>query len=294
MHDRARWPETRIRRSVDTKLPFAFDLPLFAYGWNAFISRYGVSRDPTKTDVRHHFVCRGRLAALCIALLIFTAQGQTVTVEHKPPDADQLAVTVGQGSDTRVAGLFSLSTHGRQTFSLQLATGDHYRLRAVAYASGSKFPLVSAFGSIPDFSVSDNGSELTLSLAPPQVHVSAQNLVGNGPGALVEITCTIEMFSDFWSANRVFFLWLSDKPLQADTAARHIITTGHSADDGSVSAKFFVPVSLTSGKTYYQCGYPLTEFSPAFATPTLIWPTVRHKAERYQQWGFNDSSDLDR
>lgn len=280
-------PETPVHRSTgkNGRPRFAFDIQLFARWRHFLVSKYSVNGNDRKLNSTYYIVCRGILATLFVMLLTLAANGQTVRVENVPPGANQIAVTVDQGPSTWVAGVFSLPTSGAQEFSLQLAKGDNYRLRAVAYTSGSKFPLVSAIGRIPSFSVSDNDSELTLSLSPPDIHITKLNLTGNGPRALVEITCTVEMFSDFWSANHVFWLWLSDKPFRADGAARHIIATGGTADDGSVSAKFVVPDSLTSGKNHYQCGYPLTQFGPAFATPALIWPTVRHKADRYQLQG---------
>ncbi len=288
------WPETRIHRSVarDTRRCVTCDLPFLARCRRSSISQYvqyGVYVDGWKSESIHRIASRAGLAALFIVSLIVTAKGQTVKIEGLPPDANQVAITVNQGLNSSVAGLFSLPASAPRTFSLHLARGDHYRLRAVAYASGPKFPIISAFGRILDFSVSDNDTELTLSLSPPRVHMDTQNLNGND-GALIEVTCKIEMFSDFWSSNQMFFLWLSDKPLQADAAARHVISTGRAADDGSVSAQFFVVGSLAGGKDYYQCGYPLSEFSPEFATPSLIWPTVRKRANPYRQQEFNGSA----
>src|ERR1035437_3061870 len=182
--------------------------------------------------------------------LMASAQQLNLSVGNIPPAATRLVAVVDGGSISgTLRGSQDISAGiGSSTFSMGVPSGGPYRIRVIAFTSGSTFPAVLRSGKTTGVSVSTSGStSASVTLGDVTGAVDPSTPTSASAGAQVTIKINITDPGDFLAGVSSGRLWSSTSPLTQNTTGAQ--TSGTLSSLGNGVYQFAGAVNLpTSGE----------------------------------------------
>src|ERR1039457_660729 len=216
--------------------------------------------------------------------LMASAQQLNLSVGNIPPAATRLvAVVDGVSISGTLRGSQDISAGiGSSTFSMGVPSGGPYRIRVIAFTSGSTFPAVLRSGKTTGVSVSTSGStSASVTLGDVTGAVDPSTPTSASAGAQVTIKINITDPGDFLAGVSSGRLWSSTSPLTQNTTGAQTSGTLSSLGNGLYQFAGTVNLPTSGGTLYYQFG----EAAPAFDNPNgteapfLDWPNLQTGAQ---------------
>ena len=213
--------------------------------------------------------------------------GINLSVGNIPPAATRLVAVVDGGSISgTLRGSQDVSAGiGSSTFSMGVPSGGPYRIRVIAFTSGSTFPAVLRSGKTTGVSVSTSGStSASVTLGDVTGAVDPSTPTSASAGAQVTIKINITDPGDFLAGVSSGRLWSSTSPLTQNTTGAQTSGTLSSLGNGVYQFAGAVNLPTSGGTFYYQFGEASFAFDNPNGTeaPFLDWPNLQTGGQALQ------------